>query len=49
MFHTEVQLQSCGTMLKRFLILRLEIGMFMNEKGKIVAEPCVVLGFGNAV
>jgi hypothetical protein len=36
LYHTEVQWVSHGTVVKHFLVLRL--GMFMNEKGKIVAK-----------
>jgi hypothetical protein len=38
LYHTEVQWLSCETVVKYFLVLRLEIKMFMNEKGKIVTE-----------
>jgi hypothetical protein len=34
----EVRWLSCGQVQKRFLALKLETGMFMNEKGKLVPE-----------
>jgi hypothetical protein len=37
-YHMEVQWVSRGTVLKHFSTLRLEIKMFMNEKGKVAAE-----------
>jgi hypothetical protein len=38
LYHTDVQRMSRGTVLKRLLASTLETEMFMNEKGKNVAE-----------
>jgi hypothetical protein len=43
---SEVDAQSRGTVLKRFLSLNMETEMFMNEKGEVVAQLDDESGFG---
>jgi len=38
LYHTEVRWLNCGTKLKCVSALRLETEMFINDKGKVVAE-----------